>query len=190
LVLRTSKRSTATAFVFCSTRRLRPRWSSHRHSSCQPTAAAQQARPVQAQTDPGTCTAAFCIPSRYAGILLLFAACSSSEARRTRSLSAQQKVAAAAAVKQAPAAVVSFSQLQPTLTSQWIPSVRSEHPSVEVPVAGIAGTPSTPETMSRIKYTGVCVWGGRGVRARAAEQQQTNKALTGRGDWLTGWLAG
>jgi hypothetical protein len=176
LVLRTSKRSTATKFVFYSTRRLRPLWSSHRHSSsCQPTAAAQQARPVQAQTDSGTCTAAFCIPSRNAGILLLFAACSSSEARRTRSLSAQQKVAAAAAVKQAPAAVVSFSQLQPTLTSQWIPSVRSEHPSVEVPVAGIAGTPSTPETMSRIKYTGVCGKGGGGGESQgscAAANQQ------------------
>jgi len=81
-----------------------------------------------------------------AGLLILCIwACSSCSAR---SLSARQL----SAQNQAPV-VLSFKELKPTLSSLWIPSVKADHPSVQVPVSGTPGTPSTTDSMSRIRYT-------------------------------------
>lgn len=108
-------------------------------------------------------------PGSCAGLLILLTTGSTCQARSTRSMAAKQK---AAAVKQAPGVVVSFKEVKPTLSSMWIPSIKSDQASVQVPVAGSAGTPSTAETMSRIRYTG-----GWPLPHRLCCQQHSNSTL-------------
>lgn len=55
--------------------------------------------------------------------------------------------------QQAPPVLLAFKDLKPTLSSTWIPTIASDHPSVQVPVVGTPGTPSPPAAMSRIQYT-------------------------------------
>lgn len=96
-------------------------------------------------------------PTHAAGLMMLAASFANSEARALSAAAARQLSAAAKQANNnaaaAPPVVLSFSELKPTLSSTWVPSIQADHPSVQVPVAGIPGTPSTPETMSRISYT-------------------------------------
>lgn len=123
----------------------------------QPAAARDAQQQHNTITSTGCVYLSACCPSSCAGLMFLFTSCSTCHARSTRSLAANQK---AAAVKQAPGVVVSFKEVKPTLSRMWIPSIKSDQASVQVPVAGSAGTPSTADTMSRIRYTGrfTCTW--------------------------------
>lgn len=87
------------------------------------------------------------------GLLLLLAAGTITEARSLSGAAKRQPLAAKTAAQQnAPSVLLTFAELTPVLSSTWIPSVKTDHPMVQVPVTG-AGTPSTTATMSRIRYT-------------------------------------